>query len=165
MNLIERQKVSRRFDLPVEFPLTDSQEVFVIQDRRRLPDRRSEKYDLDDLDGKVYYLKTAVYENSLQPALNKHDSVVIPRILNQISIDELTFLLECHGNKNISGSSKLESFFKIDKFSSYGERAIGLMNLGLLSRCATEGNGSDVGAYHFTYLADRLVKLFASQNT
>ena len=35
-----RQKDSRRFDLPVEFPLTDSRNVTVIQDRRRLVDRR-----------------------------------------------------------------------------------------------------------------------------
>lgn len=35
-----RQKDSRRFDLPVEFPLTDSRNVAVIQDRRRLVDRR-----------------------------------------------------------------------------------------------------------------------------
>ena len=35
-----RQKASRRFDLPVEFPLTDSRNVTVIQDRRRLVDRR-----------------------------------------------------------------------------------------------------------------------------
>jgi len=37
---VVRKKVSRRFDLPVEFPLTDSRNVTVIQDRRRLPDRR-----------------------------------------------------------------------------------------------------------------------------
>ena len=49
MTLIARQKGSRRFNLPVEFPLTDSREVFVIQDRRRLPDRRKVKYGLDDL--------------------------------------------------------------------------------------------------------------------
>ena len=35
-----RQKDSRRFDLPVEFPLTDGRNVTVIQDRRRLVDRR-----------------------------------------------------------------------------------------------------------------------------
>jgi len=35
-----RQKGSRRSNLPVEFPLTDSQDVTVIQDRRRLVDRR-----------------------------------------------------------------------------------------------------------------------------
>jgi hypothetical protein len=49
MTLIARKKSSHRFDLPVEFPLTDSREVFVIQDRRRLPDRRKAKYGLDDL--------------------------------------------------------------------------------------------------------------------
>ena len=57
MNLIVRQKGGRRFDLPVEFPLEDSQGVFVIQDRRRLPDRRKTKYGLDDL--KVILTKMA----------------------------------------------------------------------------------------------------------
>jgi len=46
---IVRQKGSRRFDIPVEFPLEDSQGVVVIQDRRRLPDRRKEIYGIDDL--------------------------------------------------------------------------------------------------------------------
>jgi len=44
-----RQKGSRRSDLPVEFPIMDSREVFVIQDRRQLPDRRKVKNDSDDL--------------------------------------------------------------------------------------------------------------------
>ena len=47
--LMVRQKGSRRIDLPVEFPLMDSQEVIVIQDRRQLPDRRKVKNDPDDL--------------------------------------------------------------------------------------------------------------------
>ena len=57
MNMIIRQKGGRRFDLPAEFPLEDSQGVSVIQDRRRLPDRRKEKYGLDDL--KVILTKMA----------------------------------------------------------------------------------------------------------
>jgi hypothetical protein len=36
-------------DMPVEFPLEDSQGVIVIQDRRRLSDRRKEIYGIDDL--------------------------------------------------------------------------------------------------------------------
>jgi FlaA1/EpsC-like NDP-sugar epimerase len=42
---------SRRFDLPVEFPLTDSQGIIVIQNRRRLSDRRKGKYDLKRSEG------------------------------------------------------------------------------------------------------------------
>jgi hypothetical protein len=49
MALVVRKKGSRRFDLPVEFPLTDCQGEFVNQDRRRLTDRRMEKYDHDAL--------------------------------------------------------------------------------------------------------------------
>ena len=48
MILNERQKGSRRFDISVEFPLEDSQRVIVIQDRRRLPDRRKAEHSNDD---------------------------------------------------------------------------------------------------------------------
>ncbi len=47
--MIIRQKGDRRFNLPIEFPLMDSQGVFVIKDRRTLTDRRKAKDDLDDL--------------------------------------------------------------------------------------------------------------------
>jgi hypothetical protein len=40
MILAVRQKGSRRFDLPAEFPLMDSQGIFVIKNRRQLTDRR-----------------------------------------------------------------------------------------------------------------------------
>lgn len=49
MTLITRQKGSRRLDLAVDFPLEDSQGLLVIQDRRRLQDRRKAKYGLEDL--------------------------------------------------------------------------------------------------------------------
>ena len=47
--MVVRQKGDRRFNLPVEFPLRDSQGLFVIKDRRQLTDRRKAKYDPDDL--------------------------------------------------------------------------------------------------------------------
>ena len=49
MTLIIRQKGSRRLDLPVEFPVEDGQGLLVIQDRRRLQDRRKARYGLEDL--------------------------------------------------------------------------------------------------------------------
>ena len=49
MDLIIRQRGSRRSDLPVEFPLTDSQGLFVAKGRRRLSDRRKAKCGIDDL--------------------------------------------------------------------------------------------------------------------
>ena len=52
MSLVERQKGSRRDGLPVKFPLTDSQGVFVVKDRRRLSDRRDPEHSIDD------YMKT-----------------------------------------------------------------------------------------------------------
>ena len=54
---VVRKRVSRRFDLPVEFPLEDNQGILVLQDRRRLPDRRETTYVLDDM--KVMHTKTA----------------------------------------------------------------------------------------------------------
>ena len=47
--MIIRQKGDRRFNLPVEFPLMDSQGLFVIKDRRQLYDRRKAKDDPNEL--------------------------------------------------------------------------------------------------------------------
>jgi hypothetical protein len=49
MALAVRQKGSRRFDIPVEFPLMDYQEIIVIKDRRQLTDRRMSENHLDVL--------------------------------------------------------------------------------------------------------------------
>jgi len=49
VSFITRQKGSRRYDLPVEFPLVDSNGVLVLKDRRQIPDRRQPIYDIDDL--------------------------------------------------------------------------------------------------------------------
>jgi len=45
MGRIVRQKGSRRMVFPAEFPLVDDQGVVVVQDRRRLPDRRKAQHD------------------------------------------------------------------------------------------------------------------------
>ena len=49
MSFITRQKGSRRFDLPAEFPLVDSNGVLVLEDRRQIPDRRQPIHDINDL--------------------------------------------------------------------------------------------------------------------
>ena len=49
MGIVIRQKGSRRWTLPAEFTLTDDRGDFVIQDRRRLTDRRRIKHDRNDL--------------------------------------------------------------------------------------------------------------------
>jgi hypothetical protein len=46
--LIVRQRGRRRSDLPVDFPLTDSQGLFVVKDRRRLSDRRKAEHGIYD---------------------------------------------------------------------------------------------------------------------
>ena len=48
MELVARQADDRRDGSPAEFPLTDSQGLFVIQDRRRLPDRRKTEHGTDE---------------------------------------------------------------------------------------------------------------------
>jgi len=113
-------------------------------------------------DEKINYLKAAVFETPLSDALNMHDATVLSRAINSISIGELTFLLECHGTHIVFTSHKHEGFYNIDKFSLDGERALGLISLGLLSRSPAEGTASDIGAYHFTPLADKLVQLIAN---
>ena len=160
MALIERQKRNRRSDSSPEFPLVDSEGVSVIQNRRRLSDRRRGKYDLGDLEDKVYHLKITVYTNPRQHALNKYDSLIISRVLHEISIGELLFLLGCHEPENCSDTSDMEAFNNVDMFSLDRERTIGLMNLGLLSHSDASGDGNEVGTYCFTPLAARLVKLF-----
>ena len=65
--LIARKKASRRFDLPVAFPLTDSQGVIVNQDRRSLSDRRKTKYGLDDA-RPVLERALSIQEEALAPA-------------------------------------------------------------------------------------------------
>jgi len=49
MGKIARQKGSRRMIFPAEFPLVDDQGVVVVQDRRRLPDRRKAQHDTSNL--------------------------------------------------------------------------------------------------------------------
>lgn len=49
VSFITRQKGSRRYDLPAEFPLVDSDEVLVLEDRRQIPDRRHPIHDINDL--------------------------------------------------------------------------------------------------------------------
>jgi hypothetical protein len=47
--LVIRQNAGRRWRLAADYPLTDIQGISVIQDRRRLPDRRKAEYSVDDL--------------------------------------------------------------------------------------------------------------------
>jgi len=56
VSFITRQKGSRRFDLPAEFPLVDSNGVLVLEDRRQTSDRRQPLHDINDL-------KTILLEN------------------------------------------------------------------------------------------------------
>jgi hypothetical protein len=160
---IDRQQISRRHNLPSDFPITDAQGNMVVKDRRQLSDRREEQFDLADLNEKLDYLKTAVYEKPSEQALNAHDSIVLSRVLNEITMDELALLLHRHGNKDIYHAGKPAKFYKLDRLSPNSELTMGLMNLGLLSRCSAEGARSgEQSSYRFTSLADKLVKLLTN---
>ena len=107
MNLIERQKGSRRLSLPVEFPLTDSQGALVFQCRRISPDRRKAKLGLEDL--RVILAKMAnasmiVHDKKLQP--------IVQAVLANFSKPDLENLLERNlrlGIKIVLNLSKLVS--------------------------------------------------------
>ena len=49
VKFITRQMGNRRWDLPHDFPLVDSQGVLVMCDRRKTPDRRKSRAELNDL--------------------------------------------------------------------------------------------------------------------
>lgn len=49
MGLIKRQSGDRRWGMDVEFPVTDSNGVYVIRDRRSGVDRRKARATLEDL--------------------------------------------------------------------------------------------------------------------
>lgn len=49
MGLIKRQPGERRWGLPVEYPLADSNGTYVVTDRRSGSDRRQSPADLEDL--------------------------------------------------------------------------------------------------------------------
>jgi hypothetical protein len=49
MTYITRQKGDRRWDLPRDFPLVDNHGVLVTAERRKLPDRRRNLGDFEDL--------------------------------------------------------------------------------------------------------------------
>jgi hypothetical protein len=165
VSLIERQEARRRTDLSAGFPLTDSQGLFVTRDRRGVSDRRREHCDYRDLDDKVSRLKAALDTTPSPHALSLHDSIVISRVLNQISIGELALLLECHDCKKRLEPDQLACVGGVSECASYRERVIGLMNLGLLARRAVRGTATGVGAYQLTHLADRLVGLFADEHS
>lgn len=49
MHLVIRSHESRRTDSSVRFPVVDSDGVYVLKDRRVLPNRRKSRYGLNDL--------------------------------------------------------------------------------------------------------------------
>lgn len=116
-------------------------------------------------DEKLEHLKNAVFNTPLQESLKMHDATVLSRVLNNISNEELAFLVECHGKVLSFGELKGEGVFNIDRFSADGEKVTGLVSLGLLTKSGFEGIINQAGWHHFTALADKLVRLITGSNT
>jgi hypothetical protein len=49
MGLVKRQPGERRWEMPVEFPLRDSDGMYVVHDRRSASDRRKSPASLEEL--------------------------------------------------------------------------------------------------------------------
>jgi hypothetical protein len=116
-------------------------------------------------DQKIKHLKEAVYNTPLLEALNMHNATVLARALDSISNSELTFLIECNGQKIVFNDHQTDGFYNIDRDSHDGECANGLISLGLLVRSPAEGTMSDIGAYHFTELANKVLKVVSTKIT
>jgi hypothetical protein len=57
MRIIKRQLGDRRLGLPPEFPLIDSDEVFVARDRRTHHDRRDADISLEEIEALLSRLR------------------------------------------------------------------------------------------------------------
>ncbi|MBA6303131.1 hypothetical protein [Colwellia sp. MB02u-14] len=116
-------------------------------------------------DEKIKYLKDAIYNTPLLETLDMHHATVLGRAFDNISVSELIFLIECHGQKILFNDHKTDGFYNIDKFTQDGECANGLISLGLLARSDAEGLMSDIGAYHFTPLAEKVLDMVSNKIT
>ncbi len=110
-------------------------------------------------DKKIEYLKIGIKRSLAKDRLNLHEAGLVSRILRDITVEELCFLMECEGKKIVFHNNPKHGCLNIDKLSLDGERAIGLIGLGLLTKEQGEGMLSDEGIYVFTPISEKLVEL------
>lgn len=109
-------------------------------------------------DQKIEFLKKGIRQSSAHDRLNLHEVSLVSRVLRDITVEELSFLIECQGNKIVFHEHAKEGFINVSKLTYDGERATGLISLGLLTKEQGEGTWDDDGAYVFTPIALKLIE-------
>lgn len=110
-------------------------------------------------DDKVQFLLDAAVNSSAHDRLNLHEAGLISRILRDITVEELSLLIECNGSKLIFNDTQLDGCINIDRSSIDYEKATGLIGLGLLSKGQAEGTWDDHGEYIYTNIAKKIIEL------
>lgn len=109
-------------------------------------------------DNKIEYLKQGIRQSAAHDRLNLHEASLISRALRDITVEELSFLIECQGSKMVFHQNPVEGCINVSKLTYDGERATGLVSLGLLTKEQGEGTYDDDGAYVFTSIALKLLE-------
>ena len=110
-------------------------------------------------DNKIEYLKRGIRNAAANDRLNLHEASLVSRILRDITVEELSFLIECQGSQIVFHTEKIDGFINIAKLTFDGERATGLVSLGLLTKRQAEGTWDDNGAYVLTPIAFSLLEI------
>lgn len=111
---------------------------------------------------KIEYLKTAVKNTFKQNRLNISVATLISRILRDITLDEITFLIrnaEC-SYIIFSGQPMNDHELSIDVHSKEGSIVSGLISLGLMVPGAA--TFEDIGRYQYSPLVGDLVDIISS---
>lgn len=112
-------------------------------------------------DAKIEQLKTVIRNSSIQERLTMHQAILISRTLRDASVEELGFMLECQGSDIVFHENKVDGCINVEKITSDGEKATGLVSLGLLTKEQGDGVWDDHGKYVFTPLAKELIQLLS----
>jgi len=115
-------------------------------------------------DQKVEYLKSAIVGALDVPDISMHDAVLSSRIVRDMSVSELKFVLDYIGSIICTDSDPQESEVQVDtKEGNFGSIISGLQSLGLL----TTVQGMVFGVtdrYYFTPLARTIAEIFSSES-
>lgn len=110
-------------------------------------------------DSKIEFLKNGINRAAVNDRINLHQAGLLSRILRDITVEELTFLIECSGKKIIFHETPKDGYISIKKLSMDDERARGLISLGLLTKEVADGIWDDNGTYIFTSASEKLIEL------
>ncbi len=104
-------------------------------------------------DKKIEYLKNGIVNFDSTSRMNLHNAGLISRVLRDITIEEIAFLIKYKDMKIGFHEQSDNGCINFDKRSKDGELATGLIGLGLLTKETAEGLWDDDGAHVFTSLA------------